>query len=70
MAEIGLGRLIVSQDVRLFLTLGEEALEVEVLAYGRQHLLQQFPLSPFLINSHLNECKEVSYCGFGFQFPD
>lgn len=44
MAGVGLGRLLVSQDVELFLTLGEEALEAEVLPYDRQQLLQQIPL--------------------------
>lgn len=43
-AGVGLGRLLVSQDVELFLTLGEEALEAEVLPYDRQQLLQQIPL--------------------------
>ena len=44
MAGVGLGRLLVSQDVELFLTLGEEALEAEGLPYDRPQLLQQIPL--------------------------
>lgn len=40
----GKNRLLVPQDVELFLTLGEEALEAEVLPDDRQQLLEQLPL--------------------------
>lgn len=43
-ARAGRGRLLVPQDVELFLTLGEEALESEVLPDDWQQLLQQLPL--------------------------
>lgn len=39
-----MSRLLVPQDVELFLTLGEEALEAEVLPDDWQQLLQQLPL--------------------------
>lgn len=39
-ARADVGKLLVPQDVELFLTLGEEALEAEVLPDDRQQLLQ------------------------------
>lgn len=47
-ARAGMSRLLVPQDVELFLTLGEEALEAEVLPDDWQQLLQQLPLSQTL----------------------
>lgn len=43
-ARAGVSRLLVPQDVQLFLTLGKEALEAEVLPNDWQQLLQQLPL--------------------------